>query len=381
MIACLVYTGWLAPRSIAFGLVFAALAIVVYVIVSTRGMKSLRRAREQQALLVGHFRTLIGGFRELKLHRGRRRGVPRRVARADHGSARSEMVSGLAHFAVAEGWGQLAFFGFIGFLLFAAPSIEPISRPTLVSAVLVVLYLMTPLDIILTWVPVLGRAQVSLQRVQALIPTLERNGDSGESLSMPVEPLELRDSICLDAVTFTYRDGNDDAGFLLGPIELTLRSGELVILAGGNGSGKTTLVKLLAGLYRPESGAVLIDGHPIGDLDRDAYRQLFSIVFADGHLFRDLLGLNADGIASLACEGLERLGLAPVVTVRGKHILHSRPLTGAAEATGPAGRLAGGSAHLHLRRMGRKPGPRVQADFLSRAAPGIEGRGQGTPGH
>ena len=72
VIACLIYTGWLAPRSLACGVVFAALAIVVYVIVSTRGMKSLRRAREQQALLVGHFRTLIGGFRELKLHRGRR---------------------------------------------------------------------------------------------------------------------------------------------------------------------------------------------------------------------------------------------------------------------------------------------------------------------
>ena len=34
-------------------------------------------------------------------------------------------------------------------------------------------------------------------------------------------------------------------------------------------------------------------------------------------IFRDLRGLNADGIATLACEGLERLGLAPVVTVRG----------------------------------------------------------------
>ena len=75
---------------------------------------------------------------------------------------------------------------------------------------------------------------------------------------MPVEPLELRHSICLDAVTFTYRDGNDEAGFVLGPVDLTLRSGEMVILAGGNGSGKTTLVKLLAGLYRPESGAVLV---------------------------------------------------------------------------------------------------------------------------
>jgi len=317
VIACLVYTGWLAPRSMACGVVFAALGIVAYAIVSARGMKSLRRARERQALLVGHFRTLIGGFRELKLHRGRREAFLAESLEPDMASARTEMVSGLAHFAAAEGWGQLAFFGFIGFLLFAAPAIEPISQPTLVSAVLVVLYLMTPLDIILTWVPVLGRAQVSLRRVEALIPTLEQHADDGNGRSVLVTRLALRDSICLEGVTFTYRDGDDDAGFLLGPVDLTLRPGELVILAGGNGSGKTTLVKLVAGLYRPESGEVRIDGHQLDDLDREAYRQLFSIVFADGHLFRDFLGLGADGIAELARDGLERLRLAPVVSVRG----------------------------------------------------------------
>jgi putative ATP-binding cassette transporter len=317
VIACLVYTGWLAPRSMACGVVFAALGIVAYVLVSARGMKALKRARERQALLVGHFRSLIGGFKELKLHRGRREAYLADSLEPTMASARTEMVRGLAHFAAAEGWGQLAFFGFIGFLLFVAPLIEPISRPTLVSAVLVVLYLMTPLDIILTWVPVLGRAQVSLQRVQALIPTLERGADDGDGRPVPRKRPVLRDSITLEGVTFTYRDGDDEAGFLLGPLDLTLRPGELVILAGGNGSGKTTLVKLVAGLYRPESGHVRIDGHRLGDLDREAQRDLFSVVFADGHLFRDFLGLSADGIAKLARDGLERLGLAPAVRVEG----------------------------------------------------------------
>jgi putative ATP-binding cassette transporter len=82
VIACLAYTGWLAPRSMACGVVFAALAIGAYAIVSARGMKSLRRARERQALLVGHFRTLIGGFGAQGPPRGPG-GVPRRVARAD----------------------------------------------------------------------------------------------------------------------------------------------------------------------------------------------------------------------------------------------------------------------------------------------------------
>jgi putative ATP-binding cassette transporter len=317
VIACVAYTGWLAPKSMACGVVFAGIAIIGYVIVSARGMKALRRARERQALLVDHFRTLIGGFRELKVHRGRREAYLAESLEPTMASARTEMVSGLAHFAAAEGWGQLAYFGLIGFLLFAAPSIEPISRSTLVSAVLVVLYLMTPLDIILTWVPVLGRAQVSLKRVQSLVPTLKRYEDKRDGQPAPVKRFAIGDSICLERVTFTYRDGDDDAGFLLGPVDLTLRPGELVILAGGNGSGKTTLVKLVAGLYRPGSGTVWIDGHPLGDEDRDAYRQLFSIVFADGHLFRDFLGLGADEIAELARDGLERLALASVVSVRG----------------------------------------------------------------
>jgi putative ATP-binding cassette transporter len=316
VIACLVYTGWLAPRSMACGVIFAALATGIYVILSARGMKALGRARERQALLVDHCRTLIGGFRELKVHRGRREAYLALSLEPTMESARKDMVGGMAHFAVAEGWGQLAYFGFIGLLLFVAPFVEPISRPTLVSAVLIVLYLMTPLDIILTWVPVLGRAQVSLRRVEALFPSLEGHGDDGGGRGVPVKHLALAESIQLEGVSFSYGDAGDDFGFVLRPIDLTLRPGELVILAGGNGSGKTTLVKLLVGLYRPDSGEVWIDGRRLGDIDREAYRQLFSIVFADGHIFRDFLGVGSDGIAQLAHNGLEQMGLAQVVSVR-----------------------------------------------------------------
>ena len=91
----------------------------------------------------------------------------------------------------------------------------------------------------------------------------------------------------------------------------------MVILAGGNGSGKTTLVELISGLYQPDSGVVRLDGRKLEDQDREAYRQLFTVVFADGHLFPNLLGLRGEGIESRACYGLERLGLAGRVSVRG----------------------------------------------------------------
>jgi putative ATP-binding cassette transporter len=320
VIGCLLYTGWLAPRLLACGIAFAAVAIAAYVLVSARGMNALRQARARQAALVGHFRTLIGGFRELKLHRGRREAYLSQALEPTLASVRGAMIHGLAYFAVAESWGQVAFFGFIGFLLFAAPALEPITRPTLVSAVLVVLYLMTPLDIILTWVPVLGRARVSLQRVQALIPTLvrQRDHEPGDDWLIPIQRPAFREAICLERVTFLYHNDHDDQGFLLGPVDLTLHPGELVILAGGNGSGKTTLVKLVTGLYRPESGVVRLDGRVIGEGDRAAYRQLFSVVFADGHLFPDLLGVGNDPqeVEAMARAGLERLGLAAQVSVR-----------------------------------------------------------------
>ena len=47
-------------------------------------MTALRRARARQDALVGHFRTLIGGFRELKLHRGRREAFLAESLEPDH---------------------------------------------------------------------------------------------------------------------------------------------------------------------------------------------------------------------------------------------------------------------------------------------------------
>jgi putative ATP-binding cassette transporter len=317
VIACVIYLGWLSPVIFACGLVFATFAVAVSVFLSARGAGGLRRARGEQDTLVGHFRTVIDGFRELKLHGGRRAAHLAELLEPTAAAVRGAMIRGLNDFAIIEGWNQLAFFGFIGILLFVIPRFEPVERPTLVSAVLVVLYLMTPLDVILTWLPIMGRARVSLQKIQALMPALEQHGEDAEAPPDASRQLTIRDSVSLEGVTFTYRDGHEERGFTLGPVDLTLRPGELVFVAGGNGSGKTTLVKLMSGLYSPDSGVVRLDGRAVGEADRESYRQLFSVIFADGYVFGNFHGLGVDGIEAKARAGLERLGLAPLVSVLG----------------------------------------------------------------
>jgi putative ATP-binding cassette transporter len=92
-------------------------------------------------------------------------------------------------------------------------------------------------------------------------------------------------------VVFSYVDRFSEKAFTIGPIDFTLRSGELVFITGGNGSGKSTFLRVLAGLYSPDSGEITLDGMRINDHTRDTYRSLMSGIFFDYHLFQRLYGM------------------------------------------------------------------------------------------
>jgi putative ATP-binding cassette transporter len=96
---------------------------------------------------------------------------------------------------------------------------------------------------------------------------------------------------------------------------MNLGAGQVIVLAGGNGSGKTTLAKLITGLYSPENGELLLDGQRITDENREFYRQHFSAIFYDFHLFESLLGLEKPDLDDCARERLARLQLSDVVTI------------------------------------------------------------------
>jgi putative ATP-binding cassette transporter len=93
-------------------------------------------------------------------------------------------------------------------------------------------------------------------------------------------------------IVFSYVDRFSEKAFTIGPIDFTLRSGELVFITGGNGSGKSTFLRVLAGLYPPDSGEITLNGMRINDHTRDTYRSLMSGIFFDYHLFQRLYGMS-----------------------------------------------------------------------------------------
>ena len=91
-------------------------------------------------------------------------------------------------------------------------------------------------------------------------------------------PAALQDGIRLEHLSFAYPG---TSRLVLDDVSLTLPAGAVVALVGENGAGKTTLVKLLAKLYEPTSGAILVDGTPLSDIAPDRWREQLAGAFQD----------------------------------------------------------------------------------------------------
>jgi len=314
LVISLIYLGWLSWTLLLAGVVFVGLGMLSYQALVRRALRSLKSAREKQDAMFHHFRALTEGAKELKLHRPRREAFLDELLKSTAQAYRRHTVEGMTIYAAARGWGNALFFAFIGVLLLVLPAVQTVSPEALTGATMIVLYMMSPLSVILNLLPVFGRAAVAMQQVEALglsLATQEAQAVPEGSDSHPPawESLELVE------VTHTYHREQSEYNFVLGPVNLSLRPGELVFLVGGNGSGKTTLAKLLVGLYQPESGTICLNGQPVTDANREAYRQLFSVVFSDFYVFEQLLGLVTPELDTQARDYLIRFHLDHKVRV------------------------------------------------------------------
>ncbi|HLJ86390.1 MAG TPA: ABC transporter ATP-binding protein [Candidatus Angelobacter sp.] len=95
--------------------------------------------------------------------------------------------------------------------------------------------------------------------------------------NLPV-PTQLRSGIQLDHVSFTYPG---TAKRVLEDVSVTLPAGAIVAIVGENGAGKTTLVKLLAKMYEPTSGSILVDDLPLARLPAGEWRSRLAGAFQD----------------------------------------------------------------------------------------------------
>lgn len=297
---CLIYMAWLSWQIFLAAAMVIGLGSLGYHLAHLRAIRHLDVASREQDRLFGHFRSLVEGAKELRLHAPKRARFSKDVLGASIEGVRRERTRGMSIFVVSAAWGNFLIYAFIGLVLFVLVGEVPDRARIMTGFALVFVYMVAPLENLLLALPRANLAKVSAARIDEITQELRQ----GETAALPQPPAALA-SLTLEGVCHRYYHEAADEVFTLGPIDLAFAPGQLNFLVGGNGSGKTTLAKLLVGLYRPEEGTIRLNGEAVDDASRDRYRQHFSAIFSDFHLFDRLLdapsaNLDAQGNALLA---------------------------------------------------------------------------------
>jgi putative pyoverdin transport system ATP-binding/permease protein len=314
-ISGLIYLAWISWRVLLLVLGFLVLGVLVNQLPTLWALRFFNAAHQESEVLFGHYKDLTEGVKELKLHSQRRAVFFSEVVRGTAVLRRKYYLNAFNVYTVAASVGQMLVFLAIGVMLFSSIVGHP-GMAALTGSVITVLYITQPLQIVMNALPFLGNADIALQRLSGLIRKLEEPGvleldqDIATDVGLRCEELTLK------AITYAYQSQKTKEAFTLGPIDMSLKAGQLVVLAGGNGSGKTTLAKIITGLYSAENGELLLDGQRITDENREFYRQHFSAIFYDFHLFERLLGLEKLNLDECARERLVRLQLNHKVTIQ-----------------------------------------------------------------
>jgi len=312
---CAIYLGWLSWPSLVALTSVMAVGALVYRLLIRRAYRYLQQARDTRDRLFQHFRALTEGTKELKLHDARRDAFffKRIVPTTD--ALQRDSLTGVRHHIVADTWSQLLFYGLIGGILFAAPEVQGMGAKTLTGYVLVMLYVMNPVWSVMDAWSIFAQARVSLQKVHDLglsLDPADRSIRRTDQCSVEADGWERLE---FEGVTFAYPGDSEGRAFVLGPLDFTLKRGELVFLVGGNGSGKSTFMKVLTGLYTPQTGQIRLDGAAITADNRDWYCRHFSAVFTDFYLFDSLLGLDSPDLDQRAGHYLAQLELDTKVRI------------------------------------------------------------------
>lgn len=307
LIGCIFYLAWLSPLMVSIMGLLAAPIVFGHFLLQRKAHVHVKQMLSERNRVFNLYRSLTEGAKELKLNAARRHAFFHQLLQPIATEVQQGGIISRTWHQIAQTWSQSGYFFFIlGIFVWAGWQQMPVTVMT--AYALVILFMRSSVNNILSVLPFWTDANVAINQMEAagfVLSATPLTDELPTALSSTPQQIKLT----LSQVTYQYMHEAEERTFTLGPLDLEMSSGELIFLTGGNGSGKTTLIKLLVGLYSPQTGAIYLNGERISDHHREAYRQNFSAVFADFHLFEQLLGLDLHNLDNRAREYLAHLQL------------------------------------------------------------------------
>ncbi len=286
------YILWISPVGFFLIGIAALVSALAYSKLQVKSKTALAKLSEADRLFLYMLEQLLDGLKELRVNHVKSQDLLSRIDRL------SDHVRHLKHDSnhvqvSASVFGQAAFYIMMGATVFVLPLVFQSYGDTVNKLVMAIFFFMGSLGALISELPELARINAAAENLGKLEADLDRLGyDETSKTPASTSPFKDFQAITLKDVHFNYAGPDTQEGFGIGPIDLQINAGQLLFIVGGNGSGKSTLLKVLSGLYFPSQGEIHVDDQLIQDQLYTDYRELFSLIFADFHLFDRLYGIQ-----------------------------------------------------------------------------------------
>lgn len=282
IIISLVYLFIISPyfASVIIGAI--GLIVIAYSLLNKKNLKRVYRVRGLNETYFRFIEDALKGFRELKLSGQRSDNLYEEFMHENRKEAKNLETTILSKFMSNNLLGTYGMYILFGLILFLLPEVSSISKETVISYIVILLFMAGPLASLFSMQQIYSKMHVAKNKIVQFLNEIST-----------IKPIECDknnhfdedfEQIKLEAISYQQKDHNNNIVFTSGPINLEIKQGETIFVIGGNGSGKSTFINLLTNLYEPSSGAIYLDDQFIGDNNQE-YRNLISAIYTDHYLF------------------------------------------------------------------------------------------------
>ena len=283
-------------------------AALIYLTIINKVYSKYEELNKKEINYFNWIGDVLYGSKEIKLNSSRREHIQSAGEKISEELKETKLKIG-AHYNKSVVFTNAFFYFLFGAVLFVIPALFEVNTDTMLVLTAVTIYLTDPISNIVMVVPLFQKVALSISFIGHLENSLNNSAEEDDIKNKiaSFNKIEVKDAV--------YRYTIEEDEFLLGPVSLEINRGEITFVTGGNGSGKTTLLKILLSFYKPEEGVVLLDGEDVSAKQKD-YREMFSCIFSDFHLFEKAYGINPN-LLPIVNENLKQFNLHNRVKLNG----------------------------------------------------------------
>ncbi|ELR71344.1 Putative ABC transporter [Fulvivirga imtechensis AK7] len=281
------YLLWISPIG-GLCILFVMAALLTYYVLRNNSIeKELNVVRDLHDEYYSYLKELLYGFKQMKMSTSRSRNIFEKFLSSNRLKGKNISIKASQKYVDNELTGTYSWYVVLGAIMFVLPTFSSFENSLVSVFIMVVLFMMAPVANLIMFLPFYTSVKIALERIYKLESELDYEYDTYKSEG---DQCIDYNEITFEEVVYKYVDDQNKA-FTIGPLNLTFVKGEIVFITGGNGAGKSTFINILTGLYKPESGRILLDGYEINNSDYAKFRNGTSAIFTDHHLFNE----NYDG--------------------------------------------------------------------------------------